>query len=457
MKQHRTIGGLSAAVLFVIVLIVSTPVVSAQTPPGIAAAALSAHEADVASFDTVWSTIRDTHWQENPGGLDWEAIRKEYQPRVDAAKTRDEARAVMSEMLSRLQQTHFGILPSKVYSAVGSETPDNPGEIAFGAADTGIDPRIIDGHAVVVSVAPGSPAERAGVRPGWIVDRVRGESLDEVIRDGQAGGKIRELVLTRALQARMSGNLGGTIEVEFLTDAEGDRRRLELALAPPRGKLINFGNAGPEPVWYEEKFLPIGDDAELAYARFNFFLDVPLVMGSFQRSVEACVDRPQCKGLIVDLRGNPGGIGGMAMGMAGFLVNERNLRLGTMYMRDATLNFVINPRPKNFKGPVAILVDGLSASTAEIFAGGLQDLGRARVFGTPSAAAALPSIIQRLPNGDGFQYAVADYISQGGEPLEARGVAPDEVVNPTREGLLAGHDEILEAAERWIATQVTGE
>ena len=95
-------------------------------------------------------------------------------------------------------------------------------------------------------------------------------------------------------------------------------------------------------------------------------------MANFADSVRGCED---CSGFIVDLRGNPGGIGGMAMGMAGFFVDKPDQRLGTMYLRDATLNFVINPRPPVFTGPLAILVDGNSASTSEIFAEGLKDIG----------------------------------------------------------------------------------
>jgi carboxyl-terminal processing protease len=157
--------------------------------------------------------------------------------------------------------------------------------------------------------------------------------------------------------------------------------------------------------------------------------------------------------MVIDLRGNPGGIGAMAMGMAGWLVKQSGERLGVMYMRGATLNFFINPRAEAFEGPVAVLVDGSSASTSEIFAGGLKDLGRARIFGTRTAAAALPSVITRLPNGDGFQYAVANYISQGGKPLEGNGLVPDVEVKLTREALLAGHDTVVDAALDWIRKQ----
>jgi len=117
------------------------------------------------------------------------------------------------------------------------------------------------------------------------------------------------------------------------------------------------------------------------------------------------------------------------------------------------LRFVVNPRLPAFRGPLAILVDGSSASTSEIFAGGMQDLKRARVFGTRTAGAALPSFIEKLPNGDGFQTAAADYISEGGKRLEGLGVTPDVVVAPTRDSLLAGRDVALEAAVNWIHTK----
>src|SRR5947199_6040975 len=121
-----------------------------------------------------------------------------------------------------------------------------------------------------------------------------------------------------------------------------------------------------------------------------------------------------------------------------------------MHTRTAALNFAVFPRAGPFRGPLGVLVDGCSGSTAEILAGGLKDMHRARIFGTRTAGAALPSIIERLPNGDGFQYAVANYISQGGQPLEGRGVIPHDEVRLTRRGLLDGHDAVLDTALDWI-------
>ncbi len=387
----------------------------------------------IASFEKVWTTIRDKHWQKNPGGLDWQAIHAEYYPRILAAKSDDEALAIMREMLGRLKQTHFGIFPAAVYNDVEGE--------GGGDGSPGVDTRVLNGVAVVTGVDPGSSADRAGVKRGWIVESVGGKPLAPLIQKLKADPEIHELALERAVHARLTGMVGDTIAVVFLDGSNAPATR-NLELAPERGQAARFGNLPPMHVFFESKKL-----GNTGYVRFNMFLDLVRVMSSFGEAVEQCM---QCDGLIIDLRGNPGGIGGMAMGMAGWLVDKPDQRLGTMYMRDATLNFVINPRAEVFSGPVAVLVDGSSASTSEIFAEGLKDLGRARVFGTKTAAAALPSIFERLPNGDGFQYATANYISEGGKPLEGVGVTPDVEVKLTREGLLAGHDAVLDAALEWI-------
>jgi carboxyl-terminal processing protease len=385
------------------------------------------------SFEKVWTTIRDTHWEKNPGGLDWQAIHQEFQPKVAKAESTDEVRAAMREMLSRLHQTHFAILSASVYDAVQGDT-EGPGS-------PGIDLRVLDGQAIVTSVDPGSPADRAGVRAGWAIRYANGTDFDATIKRLSADSAVSGLALTRALLARLSGPIGGKIDASFL-DGSNVMVTLQLDLVAPRGTPATFGNLPLQHVWFEFRKI-----RGTGYIRFNIFLDVVRTMDAFGKSVSDC---QQCDGLIIDLRGNPGGLGAMAMGMAGYLVDKPGSRLGTMYMRDTPLSFVINPRQPGFTGPVTVLIDAESASTSEILAGGLKDLKRARVFGTRSAAAALPSIIDRLPNGDGFQYAVANYISEGGKPLDGVGVQPDVEVRLTREALLAGRDPVADAALEWI-------
>ena len=220
-----------------------------------------------------------------------------------------------------------------------------------------------------------------------------------------------------------------------------------IGRAKPPGTVTRFGHLPPLSVDYESR--RVGPKASVALVRLSIFFDPSTVLPAWQKDVAGLAG---ARGLVLDLRGNPGGIGGMAMGMSGWLVREV-AALGTMKSRDGDLKFVVNPQATPYDGPVAILVDELSASTSEILAAGLQDLKRARVFGRQTPGAALPSQFERLPNGDAFQYAVATYVSSGGRTLEGAGVVPDEVVALDRKSLLAGKDAVLDAALRWIATQ----
>ncbi len=125
-----------------------------------------------------------------------------------------------------------------------------------------------------------------------------------------------------------------------------------------------------------------------------------------------------------------------------------------MQGRNDRLELVAQPRRvtregkavEPFAGPLAILIDEGSASTSEIFAAGLRDHDRARVFGLPSAGAALPAVMDRLPNGDVFMHASMDYIRPNGERVEGRPVVPDVATPLRRSDLKAGRDAALEAA-----------
>jgi carboxyl-terminal processing protease len=300
---------------------------------------------------------------------------------------------------------------------------------------------------MVTSIDAGSPAARAGVRSGWQILQIDGKDVAasiESITRAYRNSTLGDLTLARAILARLNGGSGDTVQVRFL-DGAGKTVDLTLTKGPPRGVKTKFGLLPTQHVWVETRQLP----NRTGYIAFNMFLDPARLMPAFEEALKTFA---KDDGVIIDLRGNPGGIGIMATGLAGWFIDKPGQRLGTMYTRDTPLNFVVNPRFPNFRGRLAILVDGSSASTSEIFAGGMQDLKRARIFGTRTAGAALPSFIEKLPNGDGFQCATANYVSEGGKVLEGTGVIPDVEAPPTRESLLAGRDSALESALHWIHT-----
>jgi carboxyl-terminal processing protease len=400
---------------------------------------------NVDSFEMVWKTVRDKHWDPKMNGVDWQSIHDELRPKVEKAATMDEARGVMSDMLSRLKQTHFGVVPGEAYKELDQK--DDTGKSSPADGDPGLDLRMVDGHALVTFVAPDSPAASKGVKPGWEILRVEGKELAPAmakVRQALASPMMAELIETRSILERLEGPIEKTVEVDFL-DGKDRKVAIKLGRAGPRGVETVMGNLPPLRFWVEARKMH-----DIGYVQLNMFFEPDAVNTAIQKLMADCGD---CKGFVIDLRGNPGGIGGMAMGLAGWFTSETGLRLGTMSLRTTTFKFAVFSRPNPFRGPLAILVDGCSASTSEIFAGGMQDLKHARVFGTHTAGAALPSMFQKLPNGDGFQYAIANYISEGGKPLEGVGVTPDQEVKLTRHQLLEGQDPVLDAAVSWIHGQ----
>jgi carboxyl-terminal processing protease len=389
------------------------------------------------SFEHVWSTVRDKHWDPKLGGLDWQAVHDELRPRLDAATSMEQARAVMQEMLARLKQTHFDIVPAEVYEEIGGGSR--------GEGRTGLDVRVVQGRALVVGTEPDSRAMAAGVKPGWEIESVDGKLLAAGL--GEIGrtyrdSTLRDIMLERAVITRLEGGAGGGVKVGF-RDGQGGATTLEIERARPRGELVSFGNLPPMYFWVESRKVR----PDVGYIRFNLFFQPETLNRAFEKAIGECAD---CRGFVVDLRGNPGGIGGLALGVAGWFLDRPGLRLGDLILRTSKLKFAISPRASVFHGLLAILIDGCSGSTSEILAGGMQDLKRGRVFGERSAGAALPSVFERLANGDGFQYAIANYISEGGKQLEGAGVIPDETAAPSRRALLEGHDPALERALAWI-------
>ncbi len=407
------------------------------------------------TFDTVWSRIAETHFDPELGGLDWEGIRDELRPQAVSAASMPELRSVLRSMLDRLGESHFAILDGVAADALDSGGDAEP----VGDADPGITLRLVEGRVLVSRLRPDAAAVQAGVGEGWEVVRVGDLPVSELTLEIQEALAAREdrdrllpLYVPAAVEARLRGPSGTDVEVEF-SDGADERHLFDLSRSEPGGSRVTFGNLGTIRVEVTSESIPLpsgGPDAGLIRLSSWFPVVVPAI-------AEAVDTHRQASGLIFDLRGNPGGVGGLVMGIAGHLFDE-SVHLGELTTRESTLRFAVNPqrvgpdgsRVTPFAGPVAILVDGLSVSTSEIFAGGLQALDRARVFGEPTPGQALPALIVSLPNGDRLMHAIADFAAPDGTRLEGRGVLPDHSAPLTRAALLEGRDPALQAALAWI-------
>jgi carboxyl-terminal processing protease len=416
----------------------------AQAPQALGAEASA--QAAVETFDAAWTIVRDTHFDKTFNGVDWEAVRNELRPQAAAAKTSIELRAVLRDMLGRLGQSHFVVIPSTAEASPG-------GGSSGGTAEPGFDVRVAGRDFLVSAVEAGSPAAAAGVRTGWRVTAIGASRTSDLLRalSEAPPDRVRRFEAWRVATTRLRGAAGTKVEVTF--EDESDKPvTLTIERRAEMGEPVTVGTLPTMFVRVDWRRLQTPAGAQAGLIAFNVWMAA--VDRQFQRAVDELRD---ASGMIVDLRGNPGGLAFMMTGIAGHFVGERKL-LGVMKTRDTELKFSSNPRLVNsrgervavFDGPVALLVDSLSGSASECFAGAMQSIKRVRVFGQTSMGQALPALFDRLPNGDVLIHAYGDFVTADGTRLEGRGVIPDEEVPLRREDLLAGRDRTLEAALAWI-------
>ena len=454
----------------------------------------------VETFDAVWETVRTQHFDKTLNGVDWESVRVELLPQAESALTQDQARAVLMDMLSRLGQSHFAIIPGQ--AAERSPTLSTPEEqvaapvskhVAQESASTtittdvdtitssdatntaatpggpgvcGVDIALVDGEPTVLRVTPNLSGARAGVLVGWKLLSVDGALVsdelrplrEEIARETDHNSThARQLRVALAVTGNhlLSGDSGEVRRATF-EDASGHEQVVTIAFAPAPLGSTKFGNLPPFSIAVDSQIisLPVegGKPVRIGVLGFNIW------MTGASEAIDQAIDTMRsCDGIVIDLRGNPGGVGAMSMGLAGYFLATPE-SLGSMLGRDSTLEFKASPRKVSAAGkrvrtiskPLAILMDARSASTSEVFAGGMQDLGRARVFGETSAGMALPAQATELPSGDVLLHAIADFVTSKGTRLEGRGVIPDEAVAPSRAALLVGRDGALDAATVWI-------
>lgn len=403
---------------------------------------------ELKTFDAAWDVINRTYYDATFNGLNWEAVRDELRPEAARARTPSELRAVIGRMIGRLGDSHFAVLPQS------ADPGDEAGVDRSGAPGFEFRP---DGASLVVTrVDAASPAAKAGLHAGASIDRIGDTDVSTFSSRLPADmpPRLRALEVWRAAAMQLRGPIGTSVSV-VARDA-GIPRALVIERIEEPGQDVLLGNLPPLRLDVAASAVETPSGASAGVIAFNVW------MAAADAPIAAAVHRFRgARGIVLDLRGNPGGLAGMIMGISGHFFEERTA-LGTMKMRMSSgprdLTFYANPRRslpdgtvvEPYDGPVAILIDGLTGSASECFAGGMQAVGRARVFGETSMGQALPASFTRLPNGDTLLHAIADFVTADGTRLEGRGVVPDVAVPLDKAALAAGRDPVLDAALAWI-------
>jgi carboxyl-terminal processing protease len=385
----------------------------------------------LAAIEFVWTTIRDRHVDAKLNGVDWVAARAQHEPKILSAGSDREFWERLDQMVGELRDSH-----TRVHSPAQLEDQQR-----YRSVSLGMGMREVNGRYFLTSVAGDSDAWWLGARSGMELIRWDGEPFADAY--ARALAQTRDTSTEQAKRRRAFGRLSSG---EADTRVQVTVQRFDGTALPMELKR----RAGFAPPTYTIRRLPDGS----GYIRFTSW-----VGGLTERLVAAVREFQDAPAIIFDLRDNGGGSATMVETLAqelfrgevdsGVRVTRtgRPIALAWNWIPIFTLDGKIKGRSDAYAGKIFILVNDGSASASELFAGGLQALGRAQVIGTQTCGCLLGYFgYARVPGGGGLAYSEMGFRTASGAAIEREGVRPDILVEWDAEDIRQARDRVLEAA-----------
>lgn len=370
------------------------------------------------TFEAVWNTVQKKYYDPTFGGVDWNKVHERYAPQVAAVKSDAELYELLAKMLGELHTSHLEIIP-----------PEDLEQLQAPPTTTGLGLRSVEGQVVIFRLLPASSAERAGLRPGYVLKKVDGAQLVSL---EDALGRLRGAAKTKVRVTYLDEH-----DAEHETTLERELIEMNQLDKVQVGKLSLYA-------LFESRRLADG----IGYIRFTTFIDA--LNKKIRAAIESMHDAP---GLVIDLRGNGGGDDSVAIKMAGMLFDKQTQLMITKTRKGDDKYYQAKPQKNAFTGPVVILVDEGSGSASEQFAAGMQESGRAVVIGKTTMGEDMDADLTKLPTGAYMVYAYGLPRTPKGVVVEGRGVIPNTEVALSRAELLKGNDSQLNAAIEYIQKQ----
>jgi carboxyl-terminal processing protease len=250
-----------------------------------------------------------------------------------------------------------------------------------------------DARIAIESVTPRGPAALAGVQPGDVLIAVDGEPL-QTLDPG-------------SVQALLAGNIGEPVELTLRRDG------VALTVTVVRDEVVDISITGER----------LADD--IGYVRVEHFHRRVAAETSY--AIQELESAAPLRGLILDLRDNPGGLITEAVNMVDLFVSEGTIV--EVRRRGQAPEVYTASAGSDLGLPLVVLINRGSASASELVAGALQDLGRATIIGTPSYGKGSMQHVYRFTDGSALKLTVARYFLPSGNAIQpGMGLQPDQLV-----------------------------
>lgn len=351
-------------------------------------------------FDEIWGEVKKNYYDSTMNHQLWSHWKDRYHGKI---KTDEDVKVAADTMLASLDDPYSRYMTKQEYSEQNTS-------INSKISGIGVNISTIAGKVHIINVIDGTPAQMANLQAGDIILDIDGKDAS-----GLSVSEVANLV---------RGPENTYVQLTIL-------RNKDKFIKKVARKEIKI------------KSVKSSVDKNIGYIQISSFIGTTTP----NEFLEALEKTKKTDGLILDLRGNTGGLLPNAIFIANLFIPEGNIvsivgRNGYRYdIQAQDTEFGINK-------PVVVLVDGGSASASEILSGALKDYHKAKLIGTKTFGKGMVQKIIPLPNETGLNLTVAKYLTPSGSDINKKGIEPDIEVNFTINDLKTNNDVQLNTAKK---------
>lgn len=360
-----------------------------------------------ALYDEAWNMIHDEYVDSSFNGQDWGQWRYRFQGKL---KDPNDAYVAIGTMVASLNDEYTRFLRPRDMS-------EQTMSIDSKLYGVGIQISMRNNKLVVLATIDGTPADKAGLMPKDIITYIDGHET--------AGMSVEDAA------DRIRGERGTYVTLSIKRDHQTLQKRIKR-------DEIKLKSVFTRPL----------EDRDIGYVRLSSFISESMLA-----EMEDAMKKEQGKkALIIDLRGNYGGLFTNAVEIADMFLDDGDIV--SIVNRDKDRRVYEAHPGAIFRKPLVVLIDGGSASASEILSGALKDNKRATLIGSQSFGKGLVQKINTLSNGAGMNITISKYLTPNGTDINKKGIEPDIKVPFTEKDFLGHRDPQLDRAEQFLKQQI---
>ena len=356
-------------------------------------------------YDDVWKIVNKKFYDPTNNSQDWKKWRYKYDHKL---KTPEDAYVAIDTMLASLNDPYTRFLPPKEFS---EETQAIKGSLKGIGTQIGLR----DGELVIIAPLEDSPAERAGLLADDKILEINGESTKGINIDaaadkirGEKGTTVTLLIQRKGVPNKIYNIVRDEIEVK------------SVSVKPP----------------FDTTVIP----QDVQYIRLSSFISKNAAI-EIEEILSHCGNK---KGIILDLRSNPGGLLTNAVSISDMFL--KGGQIVSTVDRDRYKTTTRARYGQVTEKPIVVIINKGSASASEILSGALKDNHRATIVGEQSFGKGLVQEINRLPDSAGMNITIQRYLTPSGQDINKKGITPDVMVELKEEHVNAKDDVQLKKA-----------